>query len=273
MRRLETPTADDVQALDLLTKRGKHRKAVSARRADISLQYNTYHQAQGNPWLLPVTAAFNDIKPSLHSLYAKPPQNFEYIDALRRSTQGACPVCGGAAASTLDHYLPKEIFPQFSLYSRNLVPACHRCNHAKGQLYRGMNVGERGVHPYFDDFAAGQVLGALFAAPWQAPELTIVPLNVAGDELLAVQWQIDNIILRSGIESTLRGHWGQLVQNPRRALRLNEAPPDVAELVQLLSETAHAAAHMQMSRNDWSAVFYHGVATSHGAAAYVLSRF
>lgn len=273
MRRLDAPKTDDVLALNLLSNRGKHCEAVVARRMDISQHYDIYQQAQGNPWLLSVTTAFNDIKPSLHSLYEKPPLHFEHINELRHSTQGSCPVCGGAAAATLDHYLPKEFFPQFSLYSRNLVPACHRCNHMKGMQYQGALIGERGVHPYFDDFAAGQVLGALFEAPWQAPKLTIIPINVTGDELLAVQWQIKNVIVRAGIENTLRGLWGRLVQNPQRALRLTQSPATSAELVQLLMETADGVAHMNMSANDWNAVFYHGIATSPGAAAYVMTKF
>lgn len=273
MRRLDTPAANDDEALNQLTSRGKHQKAVSARRADIRQQYKIYQESQGNPWLLPVTNAFDDIKPSLHSLYKSPPPHFVYIDELRHSTQGACPVCGGASAATLDHHLPKDIFPQFSLYSRNLVPACNRCNHVKGVRYLGANVGERGVHPYFDDFVASQVLEARFTAPWQAPKLTIAPLNVTGTELLAVQWQIENIILHAGIERTLFSLWGRLVQDPKRALRLKQIPENAAELAHLLIDTASGIAHMNMSENDWNAVFYHGVATSPGAAAYVLSKF
>ncbi|MCT9811352.1 hypothetical protein N0K08_11950 [Acidovorax sp. Be4] len=171
----------------------------------------------------------------------------------------------------MDHHLPKEVFPQFSLYSLNLVPACHRCNHAKGENYQGGVLGQRGVHPYFDDFVGGRALTARFEPPWNAPKVSIIPFNVTGDALLAVQWQIENVILRAGIENTLRGLWGQLVVNPRKSLRLKQGLTDVATVQALFIELAGWAAHMQMSENDWQAVFYHGVANSPGADAYVVS--
>lgn len=67
------------------------------------------------------------------------------------SSGDRCPYCGGIGKpSTLDHYLPKEFYPVFSILPNNLVPACRDCNLgdkkdeiisvASGQL----------IHPYYD---------------------------------------------------------------------------------------------------------------------------
>jgi 5-methylcytosine-specific restriction endonuclease McrA len=49
---------------------------------------------------------------------------------------GKCALCGRADASTLDHYLPKQLFPEFSIFPLNVVPSCWDCNHKKGSDYR-----------------------------------------------------------------------------------------------------------------------------------------
>lgn len=273
MRKLDIPNVDDIAAVNSLSKRGKHTRAVAAKSREIAMQYERYLNGRGNPWAVGETSAFDDIKAALHSLYKNPPNHFEFIDQLRGAAEGSCPVCGGGSAATLDHHLPKEVFPQFSLYSRNLVPACFRCNNIKGQLFKGLLVGQRGVHPYFDDFAAGRVISVLVAGPWAAPKISVVPFNVAGDAALAVEWQIDNIIKPAGIDRKLKSLWGQLVTKPAKALLLNTAPADADAIRTRLLEMSDSAAHMQLSDNDWQSVFYFGVAQSPGAPEYILSLY
>lgn len=68
---------------------------------------------------------------------------------LRCTFKGLCCLCGRAPANGLDHYLPKEIYPEFSIFVHNLVPCCASCNSAKGK-----NVGSeraRFLHVYFED--------------------------------------------------------------------------------------------------------------------------
>lgn len=63
-----------------------------------------------------------------------------------------CPFCGLGEPTTLDHYLPKEDFPEFSVYAKNLIPVCGVCN----SNYKGtkcFNNGERlFIHTYYDLF-------------------------------------------------------------------------------------------------------------------------
>ncbi|MCW7506195.1 thioredoxin family protein [Leptospira levettii] len=42
-----------------------------------------------------------------------------------------CPYCGLYHSDTFDHYLYKEEFPEFAIYSQNLIPSCSRCNRKK----------------------------------------------------------------------------------------------------------------------------------------------
>src|SRR5262245_19880217 len=42
-----------------------------------------------------------------------------------------CPLCGHRNVKTLDHYLPKALFPALTVTPINLIPACSDCNKAK----------------------------------------------------------------------------------------------------------------------------------------------
>jgi len=127
-------------------------KAVSARRVDMEARYQTYRANQGNPWAVGVDATFLPLRPSLHHLYKTPPRALKFIDSLRASVEGACPVCGRDSLGTLDHYLPKADYSEFSFFSLNLVPACNRGNNARNNLARGVNQGHiRSETKCYDD--------------------------------------------------------------------------------------------------------------------------
>lgn len=63
-----------------------------------------------------------------------------------------CPICGIDPAVELDHHLPRSVFKPLSIYTRNLVPTCHACNHAKLAGFGEQDEDEkRYLHAYFDE--------------------------------------------------------------------------------------------------------------------------
>ncbi|MGB3838704.1 MAG: hypothetical protein WA930_06290 [Rhodanobacter sp.] len=70
---------------------------------------------------------------------------------LKRISVARCPFCGISESSTLDHYLPKERYPEFSVFPKNLVPSCAVCNTRKRDriLDVGTNV-RMFLHPCYD---------------------------------------------------------------------------------------------------------------------------
>jgi hypothetical protein len=72
-------------------------------------------------------------------------------DLLKRIIVARCPFCGISESSTLDHYLPKEHYPEFSVFPKNLVPSCAVCNTRKRDriLEQGTDV-RMFLHPCFD---------------------------------------------------------------------------------------------------------------------------
>lgn len=50
-------------------------------------------------------------------------------------------------ATTLDHFVPKELVPALAIDPWNLVPACGQCNHKLHSLF-GATATEQMLHPY-----------------------------------------------------------------------------------------------------------------------------
>jgi len=63
--------------------------------------------------------------------------------------QAVCPYCGIGEPVTLDHYLPKGIFPEFSILPINLVPCCDPCNRNKGEKW--LENGVRRIVSFYND--------------------------------------------------------------------------------------------------------------------------
>jgi hypothetical protein len=76
-----------------------------------------------------------------------------------RAACSRCPLCGHLPVETLDHHLPKTLFPALTVTPTNLVPSCSDCNKAKPTV-RPMTAEEQTFHPYFDDFGAERWLYA-----------------------------------------------------------------------------------------------------------------
>jgi 5-methylcytosine-specific restriction endonuclease McrA len=59
-----------------------------------------------------------------------------------------CPYCLLRQPTSLDHFLPKDHFPEFSVLAWNLVYVCDPCNRKKGNRFVGTP--REVINPYFD---------------------------------------------------------------------------------------------------------------------------
>lgn len=81
-------------------------------------------------------------------------------DAIRLlPRQGICPFCDHRPVSTIDHLLPKRLFPSLAVAPDNLIGACADCNKTKLAFAPGA-AEEVVLHPYFDDVEAERWLAA-----------------------------------------------------------------------------------------------------------------
>lgn len=72
-----------------------------------------------------------------------------YDQLMRAPLYERCPLCGHGTVTTLDHFLPKKLFPALCVDPLNLVPACAECNHAKGERVPS-SAETTLLHPYLD---------------------------------------------------------------------------------------------------------------------------
>lgn len=71
-------------------------------------------------------------------------------DQIKVSSNGSCPFCSGIGeVKTVDHYLPKANYPQFSVHPANLVPACRDCNTGKSNRV-AEEPEDQVLHPYYE---------------------------------------------------------------------------------------------------------------------------
>jgi 5-methylcytosine-specific restriction endonuclease McrA len=74
-----------------------------------------------------------------------------YYDMLILAAKnGLCPLCSHRDVSTLDHYLPKTLYPRLAVVPLNLIPACKDCNTGKLSSYP-TSPQTQTLHPYFDN--------------------------------------------------------------------------------------------------------------------------
>ena len=72
---------------------------------------------------------------------------------------GICPFCDQGYVSTLDHVLPKSLYPALAVAPDNLVGACRDCNTAKSDLAPS-SAEDAPFHPYFENVSGERWLSA-----------------------------------------------------------------------------------------------------------------
>ncbi|MBY5400952.1 HNH endonuclease [Rhizobium leguminosarum] len=111
---------------------------------------------------------------------AKQRDTYDYLRLRARR----CPFCSHRTPETLDHYLPRESFAEFSIFSANLVPCCRDCNGVKHT--RVLSEDEQLIHPYFDNISEYPWLECALAFVDNAPIYDFYVSQNAGlpDELM-----------------------------------------------------------------------------------------
>jgi hypothetical protein len=179
---------------------------------------------------------------------------YETYNLLKKGTfNRTCPICGQRKVSTLDHYLPKALYPSVVVTPINLIPACPDCNKVKSDDDPKSSE-EETLHPYFDDLGSSRFL---FATVIQDPHPLI------------------NFYVEPPIEWTEQ--FSIRVKNHFKSFKLNllyklHAVDDIvgqAEYWSLLSEEAlkrqlldQAESRKKAYPNSWQTAFYEGISQS-----------
>lgn len=156
MLKVPTPNTDDEDIFDgiIAAKLAPRRARLRAVRTIIFAAYQDYVTAVPEVASLPDVDLDDEQAEALIHAYEVETKSMAGLRAeLHKPVLLArCPFCGLGEASTLDHYFPKEQHPQFSVFSRNLIPCCSPCNTRKSKLVVDEATDVRlFLHPYFDE--------------------------------------------------------------------------------------------------------------------------
>jgi hypothetical protein len=144
-----TVVFDEITAAKLQPRRAH----MHAARADVLTAYQNYEDAVpevGGLGKAPLTDLQKEAMRHAFNVETEPMITLRG-NLLKRISVARCPFCGISESSTLDHYLPKEQYPELSIFPKNLVPSCAVCNTRKrGRILdEGTNV-RMFLHPCYD---------------------------------------------------------------------------------------------------------------------------
>jgi hypothetical protein len=139
-----------------------------------------YIANNGSPEFVPTWNNIMQRKNTFLNLYGSPSegsaQGLVLADMRKDHGLTYCPACGEPGTpNTLDHYLPKTLYPHFCVTPLNLFPMCDACQELK-DVKTGDAVTPRFfIHPYYDVFVANQVIELGFGPPYSSPVFELRP--------------------------------------------------------------------------------------------------
>lgn len=155
MRSIPFLAVDATRVFDAIAtaKRPPRRARMRAARERVLEAYEAYEQATPEVGDLNEAALTDPQKEAMRHAFTveTAPMTDLRGNLLKRVTVARCPFCGISESSTLDHYLPKEQYPEFSVFPKNRVPSCAVCNTRKRDHILDEDTDVRlFLHPCFD---------------------------------------------------------------------------------------------------------------------------
>jgi hypothetical protein len=155
MRTVPRPLNDDAATYDNIAaaKRGARKPLLVTLRPRIIAAYQQYRAVAPNLLgLAPISLTDAEQEALRHAYNASTLAFDDLREKLFEPIEVAlCAHCNMTEAYTLDHYLPKRTFPEFSTLSLNLLPACGKCNSSKSDAIVAHGSSVRAfLHAYYD---------------------------------------------------------------------------------------------------------------------------
>lgn len=263
MNKVQLPAYDDSAAFDNLSKNQRLGSYPQLQPLVATLQagYAQYVAVNGSPTLVQNQAISATAAAFLKGHYASPPADLAHITKMRESTEHlVCPMCGSMHSGTLDHYLPKNGFPIFSVFSKNLVPAC-KCNSKRSETLLGVNPGERVLHPYFDDCLGERLVSAMFEDLGDVPRVSLVLLIPNTHPLhSAIAFHVRSIVQKSAVVRYLADRWSSLFRKPSLVVRaFAENIATQTDVQALLEAERDSLDDLYKGKNNWNSIFVSGL--------------
>ena len=238
--------------------------------------YDNYIQNNGNPWSVAHPNITQDLKSGLLSHYSSPPNAVKYLSQLRKSSPDVCPMCGGFHPTTLDHYLPKTDYPVWSIFSKNLIPACG-CNVARGDTVKLTNRPlVRILHPYFDDFIKYRVLTTEITHDpnFKWIKARVICTNPNHPNVESINFHIEQVINRNGFSNWQRGKLSKFIERPSSLVPQIPIRREISrgDLITALQDCIDHHDYLCGTPNNWFSMLINGILTTATLHDWVIGR-
>lgn len=253
MRALQYKKIADKSILPAIT---NHYIILKPIESDIKNAYRCYIKTKGLPTTRPIHTC-DDQKKALIAAYENRPKaaKLEWIDLIYYNGLDSCPFCGGDGARTIEHYLPKACYPEFSVFSLNLMPSCGSCNTKRN------NINEYGtptalLHPYFDKTLLNRIsLYANIKTEYGIPEFGPLEYDQTGmteEEICRVDHHIDSSVDEITYFNKCRALFSEIRARAKRWPTIVEFRREVVSYELYLCQESG-------DYNSWRYAFYHGL--------------
>jgi len=262
MNKISRPPYNDAAAISALAENARviSHPHLQASVKYILQNYKQYVSAEGNAFIVSPVKLSADVGCFLKKHYSAPPKDLQYISEMRRESRYlGCPMCGSMLSGTLDHLLPKNSYPEFSVFSQNLVQAC-QCNSLRSEVLMGV-ANERVLHPYFDECLSERLIGAGFEDLGRSPKVSIkVSVSSAHRNYSAICFHLKEVVLKTGILGYMIRQWSNFVRKPSLVVRsLEKNPASLSELECALLKERALIDDARDGKNTWDSVFLSGL--------------
>ena len=277
MKKLQIPTVDDINILNQMCSNTgvASQPYINNEHHIMHDKYIEYLNNNGNPWLCMGKVISTNLTDKLKYHYKKPFQLLNYINELRsKGSPDVCPFCGSSKTATLDHYLPQADYPEWIIFSKNLVPACD-CNSKRRNDVKGNNNNQRVFHPYYDDCLTLRLVSASFRGNMDEPEIDFLPISNQTIPDETIMFHIDTVLKRSTAINWMSSKWQSMRRKPRCVISTiprGNIVLTMQDLESYLLQCQEDKDDEHKTPNNWYSMFITGIINSTQAKQWLLDR-
>jgi len=267
---IKQPQHDDLALLDQVVLEragGKNRQYFENFHVEWRQRVELYLNSAGDPSKIARSTIVDAVdKKKFINLYENAKKDhcqYSVLKSLRKNKLMYCPSCGeDGAPETLDHYLPKDEFPEYAVLTKNLTPMCGRCQREKLAKFVDEKNNRQFLHPYFDGINS-PVLKVDIVPPYDFGTTFRVYVSPDADD--NIRPIVSRHIKELAIPTRLLDY---CIEKYQHLLRLvaDDPPPrnEVVGFLKLFLKMEEKKAH-----NAWGALFYRSVLANPSLIEYL----
>lgn len=263
MKGLTPPERDDIRGLESI---GLVYPDVSPHAGRIAEAYLAYQQRRA-VGVAPV-GLIGDVVTSLKRAFRSRSKRagLDWIGMiLARYKLAFCPLCGGPGVVAIDHHLPEIAYPEYAVFSQNLLPSCSTCNPKRGA--KNAQGRRTTYHPFFDhDVLSRPIIAAIIRPPYEAPEFALRKI-LTGDPL--TRWRTRHHVRVNVDVGAFRNwaaaEWVDILA--KIAKRHSALEPFAHDLRETLSAEVRSG-----NGNSWRCALYRGLLRNNDAMLWMVSN-